>query len=131
MLAAFLQTKIFYRQAIDANRPQLGVLFVDFFSFYTEYKMKEIDIKPFGWDHPIDGSPIVYRNKDMINLQITDPLNSSNNVAKSSYQFMQLENLFNFIYFSFFQPNQDSILGNVFESSKLFHYLTLSHNKNF
>ena len=122
MLAAFLQTKIFYRQAIDANRPQLGVLFVDFFSFYTEYKMKEIDIKPFGWDHPIDGSPIVYRNKDMINLQITDPLNSSNNVAKSSYQF---------IYFSFFQPNQDSILGNVFESSKLFHYLTLSHNKNF
>jgi hypothetical protein len=129
MLAAFLQTKIYSRQNIDNTPPNLGILFVDFFSFYTEIKMKDVDIKPFAWDQPIDISPISYKSKDLLGLQITDPLNQSNNVAKSSFNFMQLENLFCFIYFAFFQPGIDSILGNIFESAKIFYSLNQSHRK--
>lgn len=129
MLAAFFQTRLLNRQSVDRGRPGLGVLFVDFFNFFTEYKMKEIDIKPFSWEKSVDVLPVSFKTRDLINLQITDPLNPTNNVAKSSFNFMQLENLFRFIYFSFFQPNQESLLENVFESSKLFYYLTQPHKK--
>ena len=120
MLAAFLQYRLFTRAPVDDAKPHLGLLFVEFLNLYTSTKLQTIDIRPFAAGSQIDNFPIQRKNNDFISMQITDPLNNKNNVAKSSFNFLQLENLLFFVYFSVHQNTSDMLLANVFETARVF-----------
>ena len=123
MLAAFLQYRLFTRAPVEDARSQLGLLLVEFLNLYTSTKLQAIDVRPFAAGAPIDNYPIQRKNNDFMSMQITDPLNSKNNVAKSSFNFLQLENLLYFVYFAVHQASDEATLENVFETAKIFYRL--------
>lgn len=132
MLAAFLQARQFTRGVVDfARSPNLGMLLVEFFNFYISMKFQAVDIKPSPPDQPIESFPVAQKStSEYMWMQITDPLNAKNNVAKSSYNFFQLENLFYFIFFATHQGGKESTLANIFETAKLFNLLSQPAKKS-
>lgn len=119
MLVSYLQYKLFFKVSIEPVRPILGILFVDFFNFYGSVKFSAIEMKPIKAGDPIESVPILNKSADMLSITLWDPLNYSNNVTKSTYKVVCLENLFYFTYFSLFHRSE-SVLRNVFEAAKIY-----------
>lgn len=119
MLVTYLQYKMFYKNSIDHVKPNLGILLVDFFNFYSSMKFSVVEMKPLKSSNPIESVPVINKSADMLAMTLWDPLNFSNNVTKSTYKVMNLENLFYFSYFSIFHRS-DSVLRNIFDAAKIY-----------
>lgn len=122
MIVTYLQYKMFYKISIDAVKPNLGILLVDFFNFYGSVKFSAIEMKPLKAGDPIESVPILNKSAEMLSITLWDPLNFTNNVTKSTYKVVSLENLFYFSYFSIFHRSE-SVLRNIFEAAKIYTFL--------
>lgn len=98
MLVAFLQNKTHRAETVDVGSPNLGKLFIEFLNCYSssDYGLKEI--RPFPPGVKVV-SPPFFQSPDlgMGAINIVDPLNPSNNVAKSSYRFHFLKVLHHYL----------------------------------
>lgn len=119
MLVTYLQYKMFYKIPIEPIKPNLGILLVDFFNFYGSMKFSAVEMKPLKVNEPIESVPIINKGADMLVVTLWDPLNSSNNVTKSTYKVVSLENLFYFSYFSIFHRS-DCVLRNIFDAAMIY-----------
>lgn len=119
MLITYLQYKMFYKISVENVRPNLGILLVDFFNFYCSMKFSAVELKPLKANDPIESLPIINKSADMLAITLWDPLNFTNNVTKSTYKVVGLENLIYFSYFSIFHKS-DSVLRNIFDAAKIY-----------
>ena len=119
MLVTYLQYKLFYKISIEPVKPNLGILLVDFFNFYGSMKFSAVEMKPLKASDPIESVPILNKSAEMLAITVWDPLNFTNNVTKSTYKVVVLENLFYFSYFSIFHRSE-FVLRNVFEAAKIY-----------
>lgn len=107
MIVSFLQWKLFNKEDISLNSPNLGTLLVDFLGFYSNLNYESTEIKPFNPKLASDFPP--FQKKSMmipefgLTMQITDPLNNNNNVARSTHKFFYLKTLFYNGFFSVLQ----------------------------
>ena len=119
MLITYLQYKLFYKISIEPLKPNLGILLIDFFNFYGSMKFSTVEIKPLRVDEPIESVPITNTTAEMLMMTVWDPLNFTNNVTKSTYKVVILENLFYYSYFSIFHRS-DSVLKNIFDAASIY-----------
>lgn len=119
MLVTYLQYKTFFKVSIETVKPNLGILLVDFFNFYGSVKFSAIEMKPLKANDAIESVPILNKSAEMLVITLWDPLNFTNNVTKSTYKVVSLENLFYFSYFSIFHKSE-SVLRNVFDAAKIY-----------
>jgi len=119
MLVTYLQYKSFYKISIEPVKPNLGILLVDFFNFYGSMKFSAVEMKPLKANDIIESVPIHNKNADMLMMTVWDPLNFTNNVTKSTYKVVSLENLFYFSYFSIFHRSE-SVLVNIFDAANIY-----------
>lgn len=119
MLVTYLQYKLFYKLSIEAVSPNLGILLVDFFNFYGSVKFSAIEMKPLRASEAIESVPFLHKGAEMLMITLWDPLDPTNNVTKSTYKVVSLENLFYFSYFSIFHRGE-SVLRNIFDAAKIY-----------
>lgn len=94
MIVSFLQFKLFNKQTIDIVEPNLGSLFIEFLHWYAYMDHTIIEIRPMQATSEVAIPPIVQGMVDPLSamtITITDPLNSTNNVARATYKFQFLK----------------------------------------
>ncbi len=117
--------------SIDDTYPNVAILLVDFFNFFNNLSFTNIEINPLLDVIEIQQQlPVIIYQKFVPNQNYTfivrDPLNKEINLVESFY--FHVENLFYFIYFSFFQIRNfqiNSILENVFETAKNYYSIKI------
>lgn len=119
LVVAYLQYKQYCNLLIEDKEPNLGFLFVDFLNMYSSMKLSNLEMYPLKANEI--PKEITIRNKtSAINgIVIYDPLDFNNNVTKSTYNVVYLENLIYFVFFSIFHKGE-TVLGNIFESAKIY-----------
>lgn len=131
IVVAFFQSKVFSRISIAPTKPNLGILFMDFFNFYGASKLSQLEISPKISFLPIDMPPVrsrpassslVYAHSGTDSIfKVFDPFKEKSNLANNSYKFLYMENLFYFIYLTLHQKiDSEPILDRVFKTAKLF-----------
>ena len=91
MIVAYLQMKQYHKMSIDAKQPNLGVLFIDFLYFFSNMDFTATEIMPFKPNKEILYTTFVKASQGAGgSMVITDPLNPGNNVARSSYKYLNL-----------------------------------------
>lgn len=119
MVVAYLQYKQFYNVSINIQEPNLGILFIDLFNFYSSFRISNLEMKPLKNNEVPKEATITTKTNGIPTLIIIDPLDPTNNVAKGTYNVTYLENLLYFVYFSAFHKGE-SVLGTVFEAAKIY-----------
>ena len=130
MLIAFLQSRVFQKKSIEKERPNLGILFIEFFNLFSAMKLQTVEIRPFTSDQLVESYPFVSKSLDFVAFQLVDPLNAKNNVAKHAYNFLFLENLFYFVFITLHKKKEDGMLGTAFETARLFQQLSSPNTNN-
>lgn len=131
VVVAYFQSKVFYKSTIKTDRPNFGILFVDFFNFYCSSKFSKIQINPKISYLPIDTPPVRPRSisnprsfsdsEYIQGLLVIDPFKEKRNLAKNTNRFLYMENLFYCIYMTLHQKMKgEKILEKVFKSAKIF-----------
>lgn len=89
MIVAFLQMKIMGKHPINIQSPNLGVLFVQFLSWYSNLDYMNTEIRPQPPSLEIFQTPFIQLSSDSTpnGILVVDPLNANNNVARSTYKF--------------------------------------------
>lgn len=134
MTVAYLQSKSYMKASLENVRPNLGILFLDFFYFYGSLKFEKLEIHPKISYLPIDELPVRSRsnsnqythpNYNNQLFKVLDPFKETSNLAKKSLKYLYLESLFSCIYVTMQQETTTvTVLERVFQTAKL--YQTLS-----
>lgn len=111
--------------SIDDERPNLGILLIDFFNFYNNLVFSNIEIRP-KLDVLEVKEPVVVYQKFFpgrsYSFVIRDPLSLEGNLVKSYYY--HLENLFYFVYFNVFRKGSGGLEG-IFETAKNYYLIKI------
>ena len=131
IIVAFFQSKVLSRVSIQPTKPNLGILFMDFFNFYSASKLSQLEVSPKISFLPIDTPPVRNRTASSTppythnaidsSFKVFDPIKEKYNLARQSYKFLYIENLFYCIYLTLHQKSSsETILDRVFKTAKLF-----------
>ena len=104
----------------------VGILLRLFFEFYSIRKLQCYEIRPFLPGVQITHSPLIMKRNTDSNIVVVDPLNSLNNVTRSTFKFERIESLFVFLFFAIHQKSETGVLKHLFESSKVM--FEINHN---
>jgi non-canonical poly(A) RNA polymerase PAPD5/7 len=89
MIVAFLQMKVYNKMPTEVKSPNLGILFIEFLSYYSNLDYMATEIKPLAPEKEIITPPFSATQGDSTpnSILVVDPLNPLNNVARSTYKF--------------------------------------------
>lgn len=89
MIVAFLQMKLYNKMSIKVEPPNLGALFIEFLSYYSNLDYMTTEIRPVGPVKEVTTPPFAPTQGDATpnSILVVDPLNPLNNVARSTYKF--------------------------------------------
>lgn len=118
LIVAFFQDLECQGEFTDFGIDNCGLLIRFFFEFYATKKFQYFDIRPFLPGFPVTHSPMIVKSHFNPILVVVDPLNSMNNVTRSTFSVDRLESMFVFIYFWIHQKADHGVLRQVFEVAK-------------
>lgn len=89
MIVAFLQMKLVNKFSINTQSPNLGVLFIQFLSWYSNLDYMNTEIRPQPPSIEVFQTPFIALPGEATpsGILVIDPLNANNNVARSTYKF--------------------------------------------
>lgn len=89
MIVAFLQMKLMNKFQIGVQSPNLGILFIQFLSWYSNLDYINTEIRPQPPSMEVFQTPFIQLQSDATpsGILVVDPLNANNNVARSTYKF--------------------------------------------
>lgn len=113
MIVSFLQMRLYSNIPIDMTSPTLGSLYIEFLSFYSNYDYVNSEIKPLKPTKDLPRMPYEHVAAENVynSIVIVDPLNTNNNVARSTYRYQVLK----------VTPSNLERISFLLLSSRLFH----------
>lgn len=133
LVVSYFQAKTLSRPIPQLTFPVLGIVFVDFFNFFSSAKFAKLEISPKVSSLPVDANPVRSRAPSSgppyspapaeAGLRLIDPFNRENNLAQYNTKYLHLESLFYCVYVALHQRGADPLLARVFRTAKLFQRL--------
>ena len=118
LIVAFFQDLEYQGDFGELGVDNCGLLFRLFFEFYATKKFQYYDIRPFLPGFPLTHSPLIVKPHFNPILVVVDPLNTMNNVTRSTFSVDRLESMFVFVYFWVHQKADNGVLRQVFDVAR-------------